>query len=250
MTTAEGGMLTGTDTDRLKQARLCRFHGVSRDSFKRTGSGQLPHYESLFPAFKLNMTDLAASIGIHQLKKIDTFNRSRAVLDEPAIHKWNLCTGPQAVAGSTRMQATTIETFVLGVLLEELAFRLLRDRIAETELAGLGFVGDPGVAGRLAAFADVRGRVERARSELASLTRLESEAYRAGRRATYAAGEGMVAVFTDCTFVWRSGPPWPPVRSSAFAATAAAAAGTNATPPTVPRAGNARRQPAPSMVAS
>ena len=46
-------------------------------------------------------------------------DRSRSVLEDPYISKIGLCTGPQAVTGSTRMQATTIETFVLGIILEE-----------------------------------------------------------------------------------------------------------------------------------
>ena len=45
--------------------------------------------------------------------------RSRLVLEDPHISKLELCSGPQAVTGSTRMQATTIETFVLGIILEE-----------------------------------------------------------------------------------------------------------------------------------
>ena len=45
--------------------------------------------------------------------------RSRTVLEDPFISKLGLCTGPQAVTGSTRMQATTIETFVVGLILEE-----------------------------------------------------------------------------------------------------------------------------------
>lgn len=77
MTTAEGGMLTGTDLEKLKKVRLLRFHGVSRDTFKRTGSGQLPHYETIFPGVKYNMTDMAAAIGIHQLKKVVGFNAER-----------------------------------------------------------------------------------------------------------------------------------------------------------------------------
>ncbi len=77
MTTAEGGMLTGVDVEKLKQARLLRFHGISRDTFKRTGSGQLPHYETIFPGLKVNMTDVAASIGIHQLRKVEGFNLER-----------------------------------------------------------------------------------------------------------------------------------------------------------------------------
>lgn len=44
--------------------------------------------------------------------------RSRRVLDEPRIRKWNLTTGPMAVTGSTRMQATSIELAVLVTVLE------------------------------------------------------------------------------------------------------------------------------------
>jgi len=80
MTTAEGGMLTGNDRERLRKARLLRFHGVSRDTFQRIGLGSLPHYESIFPGLKYNMTDLAASIGMHQIKKVASFNAARSVL--------------------------------------------------------------------------------------------------------------------------------------------------------------------------
>jgi hypothetical protein len=46
------------------------------------------------------------------------FTRSRRVIEEPGITKINLTTGPQAITGSTRMQATTVETFVIGCALE------------------------------------------------------------------------------------------------------------------------------------
>ena len=46
-------------------------------------------------------------------------DRSRLVLEDSAISKMCLCSGPQAVTGSTRMQAATIETFVIGIILEE-----------------------------------------------------------------------------------------------------------------------------------
>jgi N-acetylmuramic acid 6-phosphate etherase len=46
-------------------------------------------------------------------------DRCRLVLEDSFISKIELCTGPQAVTGSTRMQATTIETFVIGIIFEE-----------------------------------------------------------------------------------------------------------------------------------
>ena len=44
--------------------------------------------------------------------------RSREVIDEPRIHKLDLATGPMAITGSTRMQATTTELLVVGAALE------------------------------------------------------------------------------------------------------------------------------------
>ena len=45
--------------------------------------------------------------------------RSREVLEDPRITKLDLATGPMAIAGSTRMQATTAELLVVGSALEQ-----------------------------------------------------------------------------------------------------------------------------------
>ncbi|MGE9296205.1 MAG: hypothetical protein ACQKBV_07975 [Puniceicoccales bacterium] len=44
--------------------------------------------------------------------------RSRRVLDNPSIEKWNLAVGPMAIAGSTRMQASTVLQYAIGLALE------------------------------------------------------------------------------------------------------------------------------------
>ncbi len=67
------------------------------------------------------------------------FGRCRAVLDNAAISRINLATGPQAIAGSTRMQAASSETFVMGVILEEAIARLLGERLTPTQVQELGF---------------------------------------------------------------------------------------------------------------
>lgn len=54
------------------------------------------------------------------------FDRSRSVLENQQITKICLATGPQAITGSTRMQATTSETFVMGVILEHAICRVLQ----------------------------------------------------------------------------------------------------------------------------
>lgn len=80
MTTGEGGMIVCNDEERAARMRRLRFHGISRDAWKRYSKGGSPQYEVEEPGFKYNMMDLQAAIGIHQLKKLDEFNDKRAVL--------------------------------------------------------------------------------------------------------------------------------------------------------------------------
>ncbi len=81
LTTAEGGMLTGTP-DLVDEARLWSLHGMSRDSWQRYAKGGNWFYDVVRPGFKCNMTDLQAAIGLHQLPKLEGFQaRRRAVVD-------------------------------------------------------------------------------------------------------------------------------------------------------------------------
>lgn len=80
LTTGEGGMIT-TDDDALA-ARLRRLvlHGMSRDAWKRYSATGSWYYEVLEPGFKANMTDLQASLGLHQLDRLPSFNARRAAI--------------------------------------------------------------------------------------------------------------------------------------------------------------------------
>lgn len=80
MTTGEGGMIVCNDEERAARMRRLRFHGISRDAWKRYSKGGSPQYEVEEPGFKYNMMDIQAAIGIHQLKKLKTFNSKRAGL--------------------------------------------------------------------------------------------------------------------------------------------------------------------------
>ncbi|MBK8975635.1 MAG: hypothetical protein IPM29_06890 [Planctomycetes bacterium] len=127
------------------------------------------------------------------------YDRSRAALDEPGITRINLATGPQAITGSTRMQATTIETFVLGVALEHAVQRVCAERLGDRELRALGFRPERSIADALREFATVRAAVAAAVPQLAELTVAETDTYRRGAFSTYLAQSAMVTVFTDCT---------------------------------------------------
>ena len=64
--------------------------------------------------------------------------RSRAVIKEPRIHKLDLTTGPMAITGSTRMQATTAELLIVGSALETALVSFLRRHLSENDLNELG----------------------------------------------------------------------------------------------------------------
>ncbi len=62
-----------------QRARVMRLHGMSRDAFDRfTSSVPSWYYEIVAPGFKYNLTDIAAAIGLHQLKKARAFAQRRA----------------------------------------------------------------------------------------------------------------------------------------------------------------------------
>jgi dTDP-4-amino-4,6-dideoxygalactose transaminase len=73
LTTAEGGMLTTNDPLLEDKIRVLRLHGLSRDAWKRFATRKLMKSDILLPGYKFNMPDLAASIGIHQLRKQEKF---------------------------------------------------------------------------------------------------------------------------------------------------------------------------------
>ena len=77
LTTAEGGMLTGS-SEAVEEARAWSLHGMDHDAWKRYGAGNSWYYEVTRPGFKYNMTDLQAAIGLHQLVKLPQFHARRA----------------------------------------------------------------------------------------------------------------------------------------------------------------------------
>jgi N-acetylmuramic acid 6-phosphate (MurNAc-6-P) etherase len=127
------------------------------------------------------------------------FERSRRVLDEPGITKINLTTGPQSITGSTRMQATTSETYVVGTILEAAVEKALRRHLTREEMARLGFGGEISIPERLREFGSVLEAAKAALPSLARLTDLESRAYSEGRFSTYFAADGLITVFIDST---------------------------------------------------
>jgi dTDP-4-amino-4,6-dideoxygalactose transaminase len=73
LSTAEGGMVTTNDAALEEKLRVYHLHGLSRDAWKRYHTKAFSLSEVVVPGFKYNMTDLQASLGIHQLRKQEAF---------------------------------------------------------------------------------------------------------------------------------------------------------------------------------
>lgn len=124
--------------------------------------------------------------------------RSRAVLDEPRIGKWNLTTGPMAITGSTRMQATSMQLATLTTMFELVLDRLLTqliDRSGPSARAMSNRCQDT-----LRALADAHAMlVGPATEKLAQWAAIESEVYAAGHKVNYYAASLAADVLTDTT---------------------------------------------------
>lgn len=69
ITTGEGGMIC-TENDALaERCRIMALHGISKDAWKRYTAEGSWYYEIIAPGYKYNMTDVAAAMGLAQLRK-------------------------------------------------------------------------------------------------------------------------------------------------------------------------------------
>ncbi len=81
LTTAEGGMLTG-NAPMIERAAIFSLHGMNRDAWKRNSKAGSWRYDIVTPGFKYNMTDIQASMGLQQLKKMDNILQRRRQIVE------------------------------------------------------------------------------------------------------------------------------------------------------------------------
>ena len=85
ITTGDGGMITTNNKKIYELGENYKFNGMSKYAWERfkpsLKTNSKKHlYDVLYPGFKFNMTDLQASLGIEQLKKITSFwNKRRKI---------------------------------------------------------------------------------------------------------------------------------------------------------------------------
>lgn len=78
ITTGEGGMVVTPHADVAERCRVMRLHGIDRDALERYRKVDASwYYEIVAPGYKYNLGDIAAAIGIEQLKKAYNFHARR-----------------------------------------------------------------------------------------------------------------------------------------------------------------------------
>jgi N-acetylmuramic acid 6-phosphate etherase len=126
------------------------------------------------------------------------FDRCKIVLEEPGITKINCATGPQAVAGATRMQASTIDAFLVAQLLQVAIDRSLRPFLSEKEMGELGFEAPFVLEEKLGEFSTILKDVKKILPALASSAIRAEKASRDEHCTTYSALRGFNTLFNDC----------------------------------------------------
>lgn len=78
ITTGEGGMAVTGNQVLADRMRLMSLHGLSRDAWNRYSNSGSWDYQIVAPGFKYNLTDIAAALGVHQLRRAHMMRDARA----------------------------------------------------------------------------------------------------------------------------------------------------------------------------
>ena len=85
MTTGDGGMICSDNIELIEPLNAYRWVGIDKDTWRREKNNSKDklndplhwHYEISVLGYKYNMNDIAAAIGLAQLKKLDNMNTNR-----------------------------------------------------------------------------------------------------------------------------------------------------------------------------
>jgi len=121
LTTAEGGMLTTNNKQWSEKIRMLAYHGID----KLTQNRESWRYKVIYPGYKFNMTDMAASLGLWQLRKLEKHYQTRLRL----VKEYN--------SGLKKLSAISIPNFKLNgrhslhlypILLKDNYLKIKRDK--------------------------------------------------------------------------------------------------------------------------
>ena len=126
LTTAEGGAVTWKNHDGLnndeiyKQYQILSLHGQTKDALEKTQKGSW-EYDILIPAYKCNMTDVQAGIGLGQLDRYESMlNRRHEIIKRyEAGFKDSKVITPVHTTESAKSSGHLYLTRISGISLED-----------------------------------------------------------------------------------------------------------------------------------
>jgi dTDP-4-amino-4,6-dideoxygalactose transaminase len=134
ITTGQGGMLTTRDPELAERVRLLSLHGLSKNAWDRYSEKGTWAYQVLAPGFNYVMTDIQASIGIHQLKRFEGFQARRREI--VALYDRLLSDVPEIIRPAVR-DGVVHAWHLYAIRIDSGGLRIGRDEIIE-ELRGRG----------------------------------------------------------------------------------------------------------------
>ena len=80
ITTGEGGMAVTSSSRWAERIRTMSLHGISQDAWNRYSEKGSWYYEIIAPGYKYNLTDMAAALGLSQIKRADQLLEQRRAI--------------------------------------------------------------------------------------------------------------------------------------------------------------------------
>ena len=135
--TGEGGMLTTNRRSWHKTATVRSLHGLSADAWKRYSAHGFKTYDAVYPGYKINMTDIQASLGIPQLKSIQKNLKIRDRIWTRYQHAFARIDGIMCPAPDEAHSVHARHLYAL--VLNPKRFRITRDKfVAALQAEGIG----------------------------------------------------------------------------------------------------------------
>ncbi len=131
VTSAEGGMFVTNDDALMERVRSLSLHGMDRDAWKRYTSAGSWRYDIVEHGYKDNLSDLAAALGISQLKKLDKAQARRNAIADAYLKA--LATIPGVTAGGMgKMGPDDRHSWCMfPIRIDERAAGISRDRLID-----------------------------------------------------------------------------------------------------------------------
>jgi len=137
LTTGEGGMICTENDEWAERCRVMSLHGISHNAWKRYTQEGNWYYEILAPGFKYNMTDIAAAMGLAQLRKVERMWQRRQAIAQRYSQAFSMLPELECPQEAPEGQQHAWHLYILRLNLERL--QIDRNRfIEELKLRKIG----------------------------------------------------------------------------------------------------------------